>query len=168
MWRNCLKPRNVLLLLLLLGGCSTTPRPYPDLKPEGSAKLHVDETTSYQFFVMPDGDRCGKYFLFSPDQVPFVRPDRTLLLKPKKRFAMQLIWVGKIEREFLCSAIVSLRVVPDGEYKLLTEFDGSACSVDVTPLNAYSKQGFEIRKMERTDTNIPSKCKPAIAGKEGS
>lgn len=81
---------------------------------------------------------------------------------------MQLIWVGKIEREFLCSAIVSLRVVPNGEYKLLTDFDGSACSIDVTPLNASSEQGFEIRKMERTDANIPSKCKPVMARKEGS
>ena len=168
MWRSRLKPNVALMLLLVLAGCSTTPRPYPDLKPDGNAKLHVDETTSFQFFVMPDGDKCGKYFLLSPDQVPFVRPDRTLLLKPKTRFAMQFIWVGKIEREFVCSAIVSVRVVPNGEYKLLTHSEGSACSVDVVPLNAYSTQGFEIRKMERTDTNIPSKCKVENARKERS
>ena len=85
--------------------------------------------------------------------------DRTLLLRPKKRFAMQFVWVGKIEREFVCSAIVSVRLVPNGEYKLSTQLDADTCSVDVLPLNAYSAQGFEIREMERTDSNIPSKCR---------
>ena len=164
MRRSRLKPIHALVLALTLSGCSTTPRSYPDLKPVGNARLHVDETTAFQFFVMPNGDRCGKYFLLSPDQVPFVRMDRTLLLRPKKRFAMQFVWVGKIEREFVCSAIVSVRLVPNGEYKLSTQLDADTCSVDVLPLNAYSAQGFEIREMERTDSNIPSKCRLKKSG----
>lgn len=146
-------------LLLVVSGCSTAPRPYPNLEPAGSAKLHVDETTAFYFYFMPDGNRCGRYLEFSPDQVPFVRRDRTMLLEPKKRSALQFVWVGKIDREFTCSAIVSFRVAPNGDYKLLTHSDGNICSANIIPLNDYSAQGFETRQMERTDSKLPSKCR---------
>jgi hypothetical protein len=147
-------------LFCLMAGCTTTPRPYPSLKPEGSAKLRVEDTTAFYSHFHPDGYNCGPTLVISSEQMPFVRQDKTLLLKPASRSALRFVWVDKIDRRHVCSAIVAFEAVPNGEYKLKTNAapDGTNCSADVIPLNAYSARGFGVWQMIPTGTEANSRC----------
>jgi len=154
-----MKSWKLLVPCLFLAGCAAAPPPYPELSREGSAKLYVEDTTAFQWFFMPDGDKCGGYLKVSPQQNPFGRQDRTLLLEPNKRSAIQLVWAGTKTGLGACWVIVSFRLVPNGEYKLSSSYNGESCRVGISPLNSYSAEGFELRQMEWTGFKIPSECK---------
>lgn len=142
-------------LLSVLGACGAPVKPYPILDPASSARIQVQAEGVSQFFFMSDGEKCTDYAAFTPDQDPLRRIDRSLLVEPGKRSAIQLIWNRGISA---CWVIISFKLAPRGEYLLKGSLGEKQCYASIEPLNEASAEGLEIRQMVWTPFGIPSPC----------